>query len=114
MTEKTIFKKIIDVEIPADFVYQDEHCLAFRDVSPQAPTHILVIPRKEIPSLADATAEDHGLLGHIQLVIRRIAVEEGLADGYRVVTNIGGQGGQSVPHLHYHLLGGRQLDWPPG
>ena len=115
MTEKTIFKKIIDDEIPADIVHDDEYCLAFKDVAPQAPTHVLVIPKKEIPSLAELTAEDQALVGHILLVTKRLADDLGLAtDGYRVVTNCGSDGGQSVNHLHFHLLGGRVLDWPPG
>ena len=115
MAEKTIFKKIIDGEIPADIVHDDELCLAFKDVAPQAPTHVLVIPKKEIPSLAELTAEDQALVGHILLVIKRLADEFGLAaGGYRVVTNCGSDGGQSVNHLHFHLLGGRVLDWPPG
>lgn len=111
----TIFKKIIDGEIPADKIYEDEQVLAFRDVNPQAPTHVLVIPKKEVASinaLADADAE---LLGRLWLVIRNIARDEGLADdGYRVVVNCGADGGQTVDHLHFHLLGGRQLEWPPG
>ncbi len=115
MAEKTIFKKIIDGEIPADIVHDDELCLAFKDVAPQAPTHVLVIPKKEIPSLAELTAEDQALVGHILLVIKRLADELGLAaGGYRVVTNCGSDGGQVVNHLHFHLLGGRVLDWPPG
>ena len=115
MAEKTIFKKIIDGEIPADIIHDDELCLAFKDVAPQAPTHVLVIPKKEIPSLAELTAEDQALVGHILLVIKRLADEFGLAaGGYRVVTNCGRDGGQSVNHLHFHLLGGRVLDWPPG
>ena len=115
MAEKTIFKKIIDGEIPADIVHDDELCLAFRDVAPQAPTHVLVIPKQEIPSLAELTAEDQALVGHLLLVIKRLADELGLAaGGYRVVTNCGSDGGQVVNHLHFHLLGGRALDWPPG
>ncbi len=111
----TIFKKIIDGEIPADIVYDDEDCLAFRDVNPQAPIHILVIPKKEITSLAGAEREDLRLLGHILLKVADIARDQGLeVDGYRVVTNIGRNGGQSVDHLHFHLLGGRSLSWPPG
>ncbi len=111
----TIFKKIIDGEIPADIVYDDEDCLAFRDVNPQAPIHILVIPKKEITSLAGAEREDQSLLGRILLKVADIAREQGLeVDGYRVVTNIGRNGGQSVDHLHFHLLGGRSLSWPPG
>ena len=114
MTEKTIFKRILDGEIPADIVYEDEHCLAFRDVSPQAPTHVLVIPRKEIVSLAELTEEDRTLVGHLMMTIQRIASELQLGDGYRVVTNIGEKAGQSVPHLHFHILGGRVMKWPPG
>ena len=115
MAEKSIFKKIVDGEIPADIVHDDELCMAFKDVAPQAPTHVLVIPKKEIPSLAELTAEDQALVGHILLVIKRLADELGLAaGGYRVVTNCGSDGGQVVKHLHFHLLGGRVLNWPPG
>lgn len=111
----TIFKRIIDREIPADVVYEDDRCLAFRDVSPQAPVHVLVIPKKEIVSADAIGDEDAELLGHIWVTIGRIARELGIAaGGYRVVTNCGKQGGQSVDHLHFHILGGRQLDWPPG
>ncbi len=110
----TIFKKIIDGEIPAKIVYSDDQCLAFHDVKPQAPTHVLVIPRKEIPSLAEAEAGDAALLGHLFLVANRIAVDLGLKSGYRVVVNCGADGGQTVDHLHVHLLGGRGLGWPPG
>jgi histidine triad (HIT) family protein len=114
MSGKTIFKRIIDREIPAQILHEDELCLAFRDIQPQAPTHILVIPKKEIVSIDHVEDADGPLIGHLFLVIRRLAQAEGLADGYRVVTNIGRQGGQSVPHLHFHLLGGRGLSWPPG
>ena len=114
MTEKTIFKRIIDGEIPADIVYEDEQCLAFRDISPQAPVHILVIPRKEIPSIDHLSDEDEHLVGHIYLVIKQIAAGEGLENGYRVIVNCGEEGGQTVDHLHFHLLGGRGLSWPPG
>lgn len=114
MSSKTIFQRIIDREIPAQIVFEDEHCLAFRDISPQAPVHILVIPKKPIPSLADITADDNQLLGHVLNVIREVAAREGLASGYRVVTNCGVDGGQTVPHLHFHLLGGRPCVWPPG
>jgi histidine triad (HIT) family protein len=110
----TIFKKIIDREIPADILFEDDRCLAFRDVAPQAPTHILVIPKQEIPSLADLADADANLVGHIHLVIRNLARQLGLTDGYRVVVNSGRDGGQSVDHLHFHLLAGRQLKWPPG
>ena len=115
MSEKTIFKRIIDGEIPADIVHDDEHCLAFRDVSPQAPVHVLVIPKKEIPSVETIADEDAALIGHMWMVIRNVARQEGLAEGgYRVVVNCGKDGGQSVDHLHYHVLGGRALSWPPG
>ena len=111
----TIFKRIIDREIPADVVYEDDLCLAFRDVSPQAPVHVLVIPKQEIKSVDAIEEADAELLGHLWLVIAKIARELGVAEeGYRVVTNCGKLGGQSVDHLHFHLLGGRQLDWPPG
>ena len=112
--EKTIFKKIIDKEIPADIVYEDSECLAFRDISPQAPTHILVIPKKEIPSLAEADDADAGLLGHLLIAAKKVAEQEGLTKGYRTVLNCGADGGQSVDHLHVHVLGGRKLAWPPG
>ena len=114
MTEKTIFKKIIDKEIPAEILYEDEQCLAFRDISPQAPTHVLVIPKKEIPSIAHLKPEDAGTIGHLCLVLRDLAKQLGLDDGYRVVVNCGEEGGQAVDHLHFHLLGGRQMSWPPG
>lgn len=111
----TIFKKIIDREIPANIVYEYDLCLAFHDINAQAPTHVLVIPKKEIPSLNELADEDQQLLGHMQLVIQKIATTElGLTDGYRVVVNCGSDGGQSVAHLHYHILGGRALTWPPG
>lgn len=114
MPEKTIFKKIIDGEIPADVVFEDDHCLAFRDANPQAPTHVLVIPKKEIASWSEIAEEDQKLIGHLALVIRQLAVELELAAGYRVVVNNGQDGGQTVDHLHFHLLGGRGMSWPPG
>lgn len=114
MSGKTIFKRIIDGEISAQILHDDEHCLAFRDVSPQAPTHVLVIPKKEIASLNQLTGDDAALLGHIWTVIPRLAAQLHLGDGYRVVVNCGRHGGQSIDHLHFHLLGGRQLSWPPG
>ena len=114
MSEKTTFKRIIDKEIPADILYEDDQCLAFRDISPQAPTHVLVIPKKEIASVAALADEDQALIGHLYLVIRNVATELGLDRGYRVVVNCGADGGQAVDHLHFHLLGGRQLKWPPG
>ena len=110
----TLFSKIIRREIPADIVYEDDLCLAFRDITPQAPVHILVIPKKPIPSLADASPEDLDLLGHLLLTVTTIAASEGLTNGYRTVINTGIDGGQTVYHLHVHLLGGRSLSWPPG
>lgn len=111
---KSIFKRIIDREIPADILYEDDRCLAFRDVSPQAPTHVLVIPKKEIVNTDALLNEDAALVGHIWIVIRNLARQLGLKEGYRVVTNCGPHGGQSVDHLHFHILGGRHLTWPPG
>jgi histidine triad (HIT) family protein len=110
----TIFKKIIDREIPAEILYEDDRAMAFRDVAPQAPTHVLIIPKQEIPSLAHTEAAHEALLGHLLLIAQKLAVELKLDDGYRVVINTGAQGGQSVDHLHLHLLGGRGLAWPPG
>ena len=114
MTAKTLFQKIIDREIPADLVYEDELALAFRDVRPQAPVHVLVIPKRPLRNLAEMRDEDAALLGHLQRVIRDVAVQLGLKNGYRVVLNVGPDGGQTVDHLHYHVLGGRALGWPPG
>lgn len=110
----TIFTKIINREIPADIVYEDDECLAFRDVDPQAPTHILLIPKREIPSLDDLTDSDQVLLGHLLLKVKAIAAAAGLTGGYRIAVNCGADGGQTVDHLHIHLLGGRKLTWPPG
>lgn len=110
----TIFNKIIDKEIPANIVYEDDRCLAFHDVAPQAPTHVLVIPKKQIESIDKIADEDQSLIGHMWVVISKVAAELGLGDGYRVVVNCGRDGGQSVDHLHFHLLGGRTLTWPPG
>ncbi|MDR1268616.1 MAG: histidine triad nucleotide-binding protein [Planctomycetaceae bacterium] len=114
MSEKTIFKRIIDKEIPAQIVYEDDLCMAFNDVNPQAPVHILLIPKKEIASTDQLTEEDTPLLGHLYGVLRKLVKEFNLQDGYRVVTNCGQNGGQTVYHLHFHLLGGRPLLWPPG
>ena len=110
----TVFKRIIDREISADIVFEDDLCLAFRDIRGQAPTHVLIIPKKEIPSLAQATDEDAPLLGHLLIVARKLAEQLQLTDGYRTVINCGRNGGQTVDHLHIHLLGGRPLGWPPG
>ncbi|TWT64125.1 histidine triad nucleotide-binding protein [Rubinisphaera italica] len=115
MTEqKTLFEKIIDREIPADIIFEDDLCLAFRDINPQAPVHILVIPKKPIPSLAEATDDDRVLLGHLLLVLKDVALQEGLDNGFRTVLNTGPDGGQDVYHMHFHLLGKRKLTWPPG
>ena len=110
----TLFSKIISREIPADIVYEDEHCLAFRDINPQAPTHVLLIPKKAIPRLADATPEDQALLGHMMLAAGKIARELGVGEAFRLVANNGAAAGQSVFHLHLHILGGRPMSWPPG
>jgi histidine triad (HIT) family protein len=111
----TIFTKILKKEVPVDVVYEDELCMAFRDIHPQAPTHVLLIPRKEIPSMAELSPEDASLLGHMMVKISEIAHRLGLAEeGYRVVTNCRAFGGQTVNHLHFHILGGRPLSWPPG
>lgn len=112
--EDTLFSKIIRREIPADIVYEDDLCLGFRDITPQAPTHILVIPKKPIPKLSEAQPEDKALLGHLLYAVSEIAKEQKLEKGYRTVINTGEDGGQTVFHLHLHLLGGRSLGWPPG
>jgi histidine triad (HIT) family protein len=109
-----LFCKIIAGEIPSKKVFEDDEAYAFRDIGPQAPTHILVVPRKHITSLAHAAEEDRGLLGHLHWVAAKIAEQEGLKNGFRTVINIGPDGGQTVDHLHIHLLGGRSMTWPPG
>jgi histidine triad (HIT) family protein len=111
---ETIFSKIIRKEIPADIVYEDDLALAFRDVHPQAPVHILIIPKQPIESIDQANDSDAALLGHLLLIVKRVAAQEGLAKGYRVVINTGEDGGQTVFHLHLHLLGKRAMTWPPG
>lgn len=113
-THDTLFTKIIRREIPAEIVYEDDLTLAFKDINPQAPVHILVIPKKPIPKLADAESQDHALMGHLLLTVKRVAEATGLKNGYRVVINTGADGGQTVDHLHLHILGGRQMAWPPG
>jgi len=113
----TLFEKIIAREIPANFVYEDEFVVAFHDISPRAPTHILVIPRKPIPRVGEATAEDSAVLGHLLIVAGKIATDLGVNstdEGFRLVINNGRNGGEAVPHLHVHLLAGRPLAWPPG
>lgn len=114
MAEKTLFQRIMDREIPADFVHEDDSCVAFRDIDPKAPTHILIVPRKPLASLNDITREDKSLIGHLFVVAREVAAAEGLVGGYRTVFNCGEDGGQAVPHVHLHLLGGRKMSWPPG
>ncbi len=114
MSEKNIFARIIDREIPADILYEDEHCLAFKDINPQAPIHVLLVPKKEIPSIDSIEAEDQTLMGHLWLTVREVAHQLGLETGYRVVVNCGRQAGQDVPQLHFHILGGRGMRWPPG
>ena len=110
----TIFSKIIAREIPADILFEDELCLAFRDIKPQAPTHFLVIPKKEIVSLAELSEDDEQIVGRCVLVASKVAAQEGLEGGYRLIANTRDDGGQEVPHLHFHVLGGRKLTWPPG
>jgi histidine triad (HIT) family protein len=115
MGEDTIFSKIIRGEIPAARVFENEQVLAFRDISPQAPSHVLVIPKKPLPDIAAASADDAALLGELLLAAAEVARKEGLErDGYRIVINTGSHGGQTVFHLHLHVLGGRQMAWPPG
>ena len=110
----SIFTKIINKEIPADILYEDELCLAFRDINPRAPTHFLVIPKKEIESLAELSDDDEPIVGRCIMIASKLAASEGLDGGYRLVANTRDEGGQEVPHLHFHVLGGRQMKWPPG
>ena len=111
---KTLFEKIIDREIPADIIFEDELSIVIKDISPQAPTHLLIIPKKVIPKLSDSTAEDQSILGHLMLVAGQIANQLDLDETFRLVVNNGAKAGQSVFHLHLHLLSGRPLNWPPG
>ncbi len=114
MLTDNIFLKIANKQIKANIVYEDDQCLAFHDVHPQAPVHVLIIPRKEIRTHADLKPEDAALLGHLHMVATQLAEQLGLTAGYRLVINCKEAAGQTVPHLHFHLLGGRALDWPPG
>jgi len=115
MAEKTLFQKISDREIPADILYEDDLCLCFKDISPQAPIHLLIVPKKPILRIAEAEIGDQDTLGHLLLTARRVAEQEGFAeDGFRTVINNGKNGGEAVPHLHLHILAGRQMEWPPG
>jgi histidine triad (HIT) family protein len=115
MSDKTLFQKICDKEIPAQIVHEDELCVCFHDISPQAPVHLLLVPRKPIPRIGLAESEDQSVLGHLLLKVGEVTRKVGLAeDGFRVVINNGKNGGEAVPHLHLHILGGRQMEWPPG
>ena len=114
MLTDNIFLKIINKQIPAKIVHEDDLCVAFHDVNPQAPVHVLIVPRKEIRTLDDIKPQDRDLLGHLLLVAVQLAQKLGLADGYRLVVNCKERAGQTVPHLHMHLLGGRDMKWPPG
>lgn len=114
MAEKTLFEKIIAKDIPANFVHEDARCVAIRDIDPQAPTHILIIPRKVIARVGQATSEDQALLGHLLLVAGEIARKNDFKDAFRIVINNGPSAGETVPHLHVHLLSGRKFEWPPG
>ena len=114
MMTDNIFLKILNKQIPAKIAYEDDRCLAFHDINPQAPVHVLIIPRKVIPTLDDLTEEDRELVGHLHLVAAKLAKQFELHEGYRVVINCRERAGQTVPHLHLHLLGGRDLTWPPG
>jgi histidine triad (HIT) family protein len=111
---KTLFEKIAAREIPAQIVFEDDLVLAIRDINPQAPTHVIIFPKRAVPRLAEATPDDHKLLGHLLLKAAEVAKTLDLKNGYRLVINNGADGGETVPHLHVHLLGGRHLAWPPG
>ncbi len=114
MSEDCIFCKIVAGEIPSKQVFEDDHVVAFQDANPQAPVHLLVIPRRHVASLNEADESDAALLGRLLLTCRRLAAEQGVGSGYRVVNNCGASAGQSVFHLHFHVLGGRDMKWPPG
>ena len=115
MTEKTLFEKIRDAEIPATILHRDDACIAFRDIAPKAPVHVLIVPNKPIPRVGLSEETDESTLGHLLFIAAEIARKEGISEsGYRLVINNGPDGGEAVPHLHVHLLGGRKLDWPPG
>lgn len=113
-TERTLFQKIADREIPGNFEYEDDLCFAIRDIDPQAPTHVLVLPKVPIKRISKAKLDDQSLLGHLLLTASKVADKLELEAGYRIVINNGPHGGEAVPHLHVHLLGGRQMAWPPG
>ena len=111
---ETLFTKIINREIPADIVYEDDSCLAFRDINPQAPVHILIVPKKPIAKISDATEDDQALLGHLMLKAAEVAQQEGYGDAFRLIVNNGEAVGQQVFHIHIHILAGRGFSWPPG
>ena len=111
---KSLFQKIADKEIPAKIIYEDESCVAFHDIAPQAPVHFLVVPRKLIPRIAEANSSDEPVLGHLLFIAQKVAADLKLEKGFRIVINNGPDGGETVPHLHVHVLGGRHLNWPPG
>ena len=112
--KKTLFQKIMDREEPGDILYEDDRCVALRDINPQAPTHVLIVPRKPIPHLDALTEEDEPLVGHLFRIAQKVAAEEGLTGGYRTVCNNGSDAQQTVGHIHLHLIGGRRMTWPPG
>jgi histidine triad (HIT) family protein len=111
---KSLFQKIADKEIPAKIIYEDESCVAFHDIAPQAPVHFLVVPRKLIPRIDEANSSDEPVLGHLLFIAQKVAADLKLEKGFRIVINNGPDGGETVPHLHVHVLGGRHLKWPPG
>jgi histidine triad (HIT) family protein len=115
MPGKTLFEKIADREIPADIVYEDDQCICFRDINPQAPVHLLIVPRKPITRISETADDDAAILGHLLLTANKVSKQEGFAEsGFRTVINNGKDGGEEVPHLHLHILAGRKLNWPPG
>ena len=114
MSDKTLFQKIIDREIPVGIEFEDDQCIVIQDINPQAPTHLLVIPKQVIARVGEAAPEDAALLGHLLLVARDMAKKMGLEEGFRIIINNGPHGGETVPHLHVHVLGGRAMLWPPG
>lgn len=115
MPDKTLFEKIADREIPADIVYEDNLCICFRDINPQAPVHLLIVPRKPITRISETDINDKEILGHLLLIANKVSQQEGFAEaGFRTVINNGNDGGEEVPHLHLHILAGRKLNWPPG
>jgi histidine triad (HIT) family protein len=114
MLADNVFLKIINKEVQANIVHEDDLCVAFHDIGPKAPVHVLIIPRKVIPTHDDVTTEDREVLGHLHLVAARLAKQLGLTNGYRLVINCSESAGQTVPHLHMHLMGGRDFGWPPG